>query len=63
MNIIDSDGMLEIRERLYDLLPKIRKNAVALVDAFDWKDSHLSNYKIYFVTLSTNLGIYLKLYF
>lgn len=42
MNIIDSDKMMEIRDKLYELLPKIRKNAVALVDAFDWQDSNLS---------------------
>ena len=42
MNIIDSDKMAEVRDKLYELLPKIRKNAVALVDAFDWQDSNLS---------------------
>jgi acyl-CoA oxidase len=31
----------QLTDRLYDLLQKIRKNCVLLVDAFDWKDSNL----------------------
>jgi hypothetical protein len=35
--------MTEYNENLYQLLPKIRVNAVALVDAFDMLDSNLCN--------------------
>lgn len=33
--------MHDFKEKLYSLLPKIRTNAVVLVDAFDMLDSNL----------------------
>jgi len=42
-NLIDPEIMSEFREKLYDLLPKIRINAVSLTDSFDYLDSNLCN--------------------
>ena len=40
--------MTQMNEELSDLLPKIRVNAVNLVDAFDWKDSTLCKTILFF---------------
>jgi len=39
--VVDSEKMTEYNDRLKALLPKIRVNAVHLVDAFDWLDANL----------------------
>lgn len=41
LNVIDSQKMTEYNEKLGELLPKIRVNAVLLVDAFGWLDANL----------------------
>jgi hypothetical protein len=49
LNITSANKMSEYNERLYKLLPKIRVNAVTLVDSFDWLDSNLCNNFYYLV--------------
>lgn len=46
MNIIKPIEMNQMRERMLDLLPNIRRNAVALVDSFDHLDSNLCKIRI-----------------
>jgi hypothetical protein len=41
LNVIDSDQLKAYQEKLYNLLPIIRVNAVTLVDSFDYLDSNL----------------------
>ena len=39
--IIDSEQLNRHQTRLFELLKRVRVNALALVDSFDWSDSHL----------------------
>lgn len=41
LSVIDSDQLKAFQEKLFNLLPKIRQNAVTLVDSFDYLDSNL----------------------
>lgn len=48
MNIIKPSEINQMRERMLELLPNIRRNAVALVDSFDLLDSNLCKIEIIF---------------
>ncbi len=41
--IVDADQMNAFEKRLRELLGRVRVNAVALVDSFDWSDSNLNS--------------------
>lgn len=41
LNILNADEMNKYSEKLYNLLPKVRLNAVTFVDSFDYLDSNL----------------------
>jgi acyl-CoA oxidase len=43
LTVIDATRMNELRERMLNMLPVVRTNAVALVDAFDLPDSNLNS--------------------
>lgn len=47
MNTLKSEELNKMRERMFDLLPKIRQNAVALVDSFDLLDSNLCKFDLF----------------
>ena len=46
-NLIDSNQMKVYTDSLFALLPKIRQNAVCLVDSFDFLDSNLCKFFLY----------------